>query len=85
MRRLEAVLATEGRLPVNLKLVFEGEEESSSVHLDAWLAANRERLAADAALVADSGFFEGNLPDHELSAAEIENAISQIDVPAIMP
>lgn len=58
----EAVLAVEGRLPVNLKLVFEGEEESSSVHLDAWLAANRERLAADAALVADGGFFEGNLP-----------------------
>jgi len=59
---VEAVLATAGRLPVNLKLVFEGEEESSSVHLDAWLAANRERLAADAALVADGGFFEGNLP-----------------------
>jgi len=59
---VEAVLATAGRLPVNLKLVFEGEEESSSVHLDAWLTANRERLAADAALVADSGFFEGNLP-----------------------
>jgi len=58
----EAVLAVERRLPVNLKLVFEGEEESSSVHLDAWLAANRERLAADAALVADSGFFEGNVP-----------------------
>jgi acetylornithine deacetylase/succinyl-diaminopimelate desuccinylase-like protein len=58
----EALLAVAGRLPVNLKLVFEGEEESSSVHLDAWLEANRERLAADAALVADSGFFEGNMP-----------------------
>ncbi len=59
---VEAVLATAGRLPVNLKLVFEGEEESSSVHLDAWLEANRDRLSADAALVADGGFFEGNLP-----------------------
>jgi acetylornithine deacetylase/succinyl-diaminopimelate desuccinylase-like protein len=58
----EALLAVAGRLPVNLKLVFEGEEESSSVHLDAWLEANRERLVADAALVADSGFFEGNMP-----------------------
>ena len=28
-----------------LDYLFEGEEESSSVHLDAWLAANRERLA----------------------------------------
>ena len=34
-----ALLATLGRLPVNLKYVFEGEEESSSVHLDAWLKA----------------------------------------------
>jgi acetylornithine deacetylase/succinyl-diaminopimelate desuccinylase-like protein len=59
---VEAVLATRGALPVNLKLVFEGEEESSSVHLDPWLTANADRLAADVALVADSGFFEGNLP-----------------------
>ncbi len=59
---VEALLATRGTLPVNLKLVFEGEEESSSVHLDAWLTANAARLAADVALVADSGFFEGNLP-----------------------
>jgi acetylornithine deacetylase/succinyl-diaminopimelate desuccinylase-like protein len=58
----EALLATRGTLPVNLKLVFEGEEESSSVHLDPWLTANAARLAADVALVADSGFFEGNLP-----------------------
>jgi acetylornithine deacetylase/succinyl-diaminopimelate desuccinylase-like protein len=58
----EALLAVEGRLPVNLRLVFEGEEESSSIHLDGWLAANRERLVADAALVADAGFFEGNRP-----------------------
>jgi acetylornithine deacetylase/succinyl-diaminopimelate desuccinylase-like protein len=59
---VEALLATRGTLPVNLKLVFEGEEESSSVHLDAWLTANAARLAADVALVAASGFFEGNLP-----------------------
>ncbi len=58
----EALLATRGSLPVNLKLVFEGEEESSSVHLDPWLTANAARLAADVALVADAGFFEGNLP-----------------------
>ncbi len=59
---IEAVLATRGALPINVRIVVEGEEESSSVHLDAWLAANRDRLAADVALVADSGFFEGNAP-----------------------
>jgi acetylornithine deacetylase/succinyl-diaminopimelate desuccinylase-like protein len=62
LRATEALLATRGRLPVNLKFVFEGEEESSSVHLDPWLTANRERLAADFALISDTGFFEGNIP-----------------------
>ena len=40
-----AVLATRGGFPVNLKYVFEGEEESTSAHLDAWLDANRDLLA----------------------------------------
>jgi acetylornithine deacetylase/succinyl-diaminopimelate desuccinylase-like protein len=62
LRVTEALLATRGGLPVNLKFVFEGEEESSSVHLDPWLTANRERLAADFALISDTGFFDGNLP-----------------------
>ena len=62
LRATEAILATRGALPVNLRFVFEGEEESSSVHLDAWLEANRERLTADLAVISDSGFFEGNRP-----------------------
>ena len=62
LRAMEALLATRGRLPVNLKIVFEGEEESSSAHLDAWLGANRDRLGADFALISDTGFFEGNIP-----------------------
>ena len=59
---VEAILATRGALPLNLRFVFEGEEESSSVHLEPWLTANAARLTADVALVADSGFFAGNLP-----------------------
>jgi acetylornithine deacetylase/succinyl-diaminopimelate desuccinylase-like protein len=57
-----AELATRGGFPVNLKYIFEGEEESSSVHLDRWLVANKHRLSADVAIISDSGFFEGNLP-----------------------
>jgi acetylornithine deacetylase/succinyl-diaminopimelate desuccinylase-like protein len=62
LRAIEALLATRGDLPVNLRICFEGEEESSSAHLDEWLTANRERLAADFALISDTGFFTGNLP-----------------------
>jgi acetylornithine deacetylase/succinyl-diaminopimelate desuccinylase-like protein len=58
----QAWLANGGSLPVNLKIVFEGEEESGSTNFDTWVEANRERLAADVSLVCDLGFFEGNRP-----------------------
>jgi len=61
-RAIEALIATRRAIPVNLKIVFEGEEESSSVHLDAWLEANKARLKADFAVISDTGFFEGNIP-----------------------
>jgi len=62
LRATEALLATRGRLPVNLRFVFEGEEESSSAHLDSWLRDHRDQLAADFAVISDTGFFEGNIP-----------------------
>jgi acetylornithine deacetylase/succinyl-diaminopimelate desuccinylase-like protein len=73
-----AILATAGAFPVNVKYLFEGEEESTSAHLEAWLDTNRERVAADAAIISDSGFFEGNLPAITLSLRGIMYA--QIDV-----
>ncbi len=74
----KAILATRGAFPVNVRYVFEGEEESSSVHLDAWLRDQRERLRADVAIISDSGFFDGNLPAITLSLRGIMYA--QIDV-----
>jgi acetylornithine deacetylase/succinyl-diaminopimelate desuccinylase-like protein len=62
LNALEALLATRGKLPVNVKYLFEGEEESSSVHLEAWMKANPERCTGDAVIISDTGFFEGNIP-----------------------
>jgi acetylornithine deacetylase/succinyl-diaminopimelate desuccinylase-like protein len=62
LKAAEAILATRARLPLNLRFVFEGEEESTSASLPDWLTANRERLAADAVVISDTGFFEGNVP-----------------------
>ncbi len=62
LRAAEALFATRGRLPLNLRIVFEGEEESTSASLPAWLDANRARLRADAVVISDTGFFEGNIP-----------------------
>lgn len=49
----EAALAT-GRLPVNLILLFEGEEEIGSPSLVPWVRDHAAALAADHALIADS-------------------------------
>ncbi len=73
-----ALLASRGQLPINVKYVFEGEEESSSVHLDDWLESERHRLAADVAIISDTGFFEGNRPAITLSLRGLMYA--QIDV-----
>src|SRR6476620_5210345 len=73
-----AILATRGAYPVNVRYIFEGEEESSSVHLDRWMEANRERLTADVAIISDSGFFEGNIPAITVGLRGIMYA--QIDV-----
>ena len=62
IRAIEVLMQTRGSLPLNLRVVFEGEEEASSVHLDAWLEANKNRLTADFAVISDTSFFEGNRP-----------------------
>lgn len=62
LRAFEALLTTRGTLPVNIKIAFEGEEESTSANLARWLQANKARLAADAIVISDTGFFEGNRP-----------------------
>ena len=52
---LEAVLATEGKLPVNVKLLLEGEEEVGSRTLPTILQQHGDRLRADALISADGG------------------------------
>jgi acetylornithine deacetylase/succinyl-diaminopimelate desuccinylase-like protein len=73
-----AILATRGAYPINVRYLFEGEEECSSRNLRTWLVANRDRLAAEAAIVSDTGFYEGNLPALTVSLRGIMYA--QIDV-----
>jgi len=75
---LAALLATRGSLPINVRYLFEGNEEDDARHLRAWLEANRERMAADVAVISDTGFFEGNLPS--ITVGLRGNMYAQIDV-----
>jgi acetylornithine deacetylase/succinyl-diaminopimelate desuccinylase-like protein len=58
----EALLRTAGHLPVNLKFLIEGEEEVGSPHLGPLLVEQRALLAADVAVISDSGFLRPGLP-----------------------
>ena len=58
----EAFMRVDGRLPVNLVFLFEGEEEVSSAHLEAFVAAHRDLLAADFTLSADGAQWRADLP-----------------------
>ena len=58
----EAYLQQEGDLPVNLKFVIEGEEESGSEHLVPFIEANKERLDADIVLISDTAMFSADAP-----------------------
>ncbi len=52
---VEAMLKKDGTLPVNVKFMFEGEEEIGSTHFHDFLVKNKELLKADFALNADGG------------------------------
>ena len=56
------LLAERGQLPVNLKLLVEGEEEVGSPHFEALLVAESARLACDVVVVSDTGMIAADVP-----------------------
>jgi acetylornithine deacetylase/succinyl-diaminopimelate desuccinylase-like protein len=58
----EAFFATAGCLPVNVKFMFEGEEEIGSRHLDAFVQQHKELLAADVVVSADGAMWRIDEP-----------------------
>ena len=57
-----AFKAIDGELPVGITLLIEGAEEDGSKFLPEWVAANREELKADVALVCDTGMWDRDTP-----------------------
>lgn len=59
---LEAWSRTTGGMPINIKVLLEGEEEMGGEAIDAFVRSNAERLKADAALVCDTHMLSEEQP-----------------------
>lgn len=62
IKGLEAIIKATGTLPINVKFLIEGEEETHSVNLPKWLKKNKSLLKADIAVVSDTAQFSKTLP-----------------------
>lgn len=62
IKSAQAWLAATGSLPVNLKYVIEGEEEVGSRNLEDFLAARKQSLKADVAVISDTSQYGPNQP-----------------------
>ena len=62
LEAIRAWRAAEGRLPVHLTVLIEGEEEVGSRHLEAFLEQHQADLRADVALISDTTMWDAHTP-----------------------
>ena len=56
VKAVESFKQTRGSLPINVKCIFEGEEECGSPSLEPFIREHQDLLRADVALISDTGF-----------------------------
>jgi acetylornithine deacetylase/succinyl-diaminopimelate desuccinylase-like protein len=59
---IASYLKTSGKLPINIKVIIEGEEEVGSEHLLDFLKKHKKMLQADAMILADAANFDTGVP-----------------------
>ncbi len=62
LKALESFVKTDGKLPINVKLIVEGEEEIGSANLDSVLRERHKDLEADYVCVSDTAMFGRGIP-----------------------
>lgn len=62
VKSVEAHLKTNGKLPVNVKFIIEGEEEIGSDNLEEFVKKNAKLLKCDAVLISDTALFAPGVP-----------------------
>jgi acetylornithine deacetylase/succinyl-diaminopimelate desuccinylase-like protein len=59
---IDAHFRTRGRLPINVKIVIEGEEEIGSPNFDAAVERYRDEFSADVAVISDTSVYSEDVP-----------------------
>jgi len=62
VKAIEALLAVNGKLPLNVKFLIEGEEEVGGESVARYVAENPDKLKADVALVSDTALYAEGIP-----------------------
>jgi acetylornithine deacetylase/succinyl-diaminopimelate desuccinylase-like protein len=63
LKAIEGFMQTSGKLPVNIKVLFEGEEEYTGAHIERFVRSHPEYLnGVTSALVLDTGMFANGVP-----------------------
>lgn len=62
VKALDAHLTANGRLPINIRVLMEGEEEVGGEGIEAYVASRPAQLQADFALISDTELFAPGLP-----------------------
>jgi acetylornithine deacetylase/succinyl-diaminopimelate desuccinylase-like protein len=68
LKTAQAFMAQEGRLPLNVRFLFEGEEEIGSPHLPAFVTSHAGELAADLVISADGAMWRPSEPSLALAS-----------------
>ena len=61
-KAIEAHMKQNGRLPCNIRVFIEGEEEVGSTHLEDFVRTHKAELASDVVVISDSGMFDRGVP-----------------------
>ena len=75
---IEAHLKTSGRLPTNVRIIIEGEEEVGSPNLDKFIQDHRDLLKADIGLISDTSMYAPGVPSLDYGLRGL--AVLQVEI-----